>query len=75
MSLSSKTTSDLIRIAAAGGGLKLPAGARTTSDLIRIASAASNHSAKVYFSGISNRTASDLIRIGSAGKGSVVFED
>lgn len=75
MAFESRTTEDLIRIAAAGGGFRLAAGLRTTEDLIRIAAAASNKGAQLYLTGLQTRTTEELIRIGAAGKGSVVFED
>jgi len=75
MSFSARTSTDLIRIAAAGGGYKLDASARPTADLVRIAAAASQSGASIYFSGMSNRSTADLIRIGAASKGCVVMED
>ncbi len=75
MSFTARLTDDLVRIAAAGGGLRFDARARLTGDLVRIASAAASGGAKIFLTGMSSRTTSDLIRIGAAGKGSVVFED
>lgn len=75
MAFKSRLTDDLIRIAAAGGGLRLDASARMTDDLIRIAAAAKTGGAHLFLSGMSARMTDDLIRIGAAGKGSVVFED
>lgn len=73
MSFQSRTTDDLIRIAAAGGGFVLDAAARPTDDLIRIAAAASNNRAQIVFRGLAARPVEDLIRIGAAGKGAVQF--
>ena len=74
MSFELRSTDDLIRIAAAGGGFTLAASLRTTDDLIRIAAAASGKGSRVTFMGLSLRSTSDLIRIGAAGKGCVVLE-
>ena len=70
-----RTTNDLIRIAAAGGGFRLDCAMRTTNDLIQIAAAASHGNARIIFSGLSMRTTNDLIQIAAAGKGSVSFEE
>lgn len=75
MSLAARATADLIRIVAAGGGLRLPAMQRTTDDLVRIAAAAALSGSRVFLLGMSPRATDDLIRIGAAGKGNVVFED
>ena len=75
MALEEKRTSDLIRIAAAGGGFRLDAALRSTEDLIRIAAAARGSGATIYLCGLDTRPTADLIRIGAAGKGAVVFED
>ncbi len=72
--MQNRTTDDLIRIAAAGGGFILEAGNRTTDDLIRIAAAASGKGSFLHLRGVGNRTMDELIRIGAASKGSVVFE-
>ena len=75
MTFSSRLTDDLIRIAAAGGGLRLDASARMTDDLVRIAAAARTGSAILTLRGMSARMTDDLIRIAAAGKGSVILED
>lgn len=64
---------DLVRIAAAGGGLDLRAGGIAVNDLVRIAAAASNGRGQIIISpaGIA---ANDLVRIGAAGKGTVLFQ-
>jgi len=74
MALETKTTNDLIRIAAAGGGLRFNGGVRTTDELIRIAAAASGHGSRIFLSGMGARTTDDLIRISAAGEGAIVFE-
>lgn len=74
MSFEHKSTNDLIRIAAAGGGLTLTATHRTTDDLVRIAAAASGKGSRITFTGLSHRTTDDLVRISAACKGCVVLE-
>ncbi|MFH2134185.1 MAG: hypothetical protein ABII81_03280 [Pseudomonadota bacterium] len=74
MSFELKTTDDLVRIAAAGGGFVLDASLKSTDDLVRIAAAASNKGARVTFSGLKLKSTDDLVRIGAAGKGCVVLE-
>jgi DNA replication protein len=69
-----RTTDDLVRIAAAGGGFLLEASGRTTDDLIRIAAAASAKRAPLRFRGMNARTTDDLVRIGAASGGCVMFE-
>lgn len=74
MSFELRSTDDLIRIAAAGGGFTLAATLRTTDDLIRIAAAASGKGSRITFIGLSLRSTDELIRIGAAGRGCVVLE-
>ena len=74
MSFEHRSTDDLIRIAAAGGGFTLTATHRSTEDLIRIAAAASGKGARITFTGLTHRSTEDLIRISAASKGSVVLE-
>jgi hypothetical protein len=69
-----RVTNDLVRIAAAGGGLKFNGGPRTAEDLIRIAAAIANGGGTLYLTGMSGRTTDDIIRIVSVGKGRVVVE-
>lgn len=66
-------TTDLIRIAAAGGGLRIDASKFITTDLIRIAAAASNQRSILILENTGNILTSDKIRIAAAGKGSVIF--
>lgn len=68
-------TSDLIRIAAAGGGLRIDCSKRLTSDLIRIAASASSGGALVILENTSLMLSSDKIRIAAAGKGHILFND
>lgn len=69
----SKPTDDLIRIAAAGGGMTLSA-RKPTDDLIRIAASASIKGAQLTIVNAFNKPTDDLIRIAAAGKGCVVFD-
>jgi len=68
-----KPTTDLIRIAAAGGGMYVSA-TKSTTDLIRIAAAASTKGARLFVTDASRKPTADLIRIAAAGKGSVMFD-
>lgn len=67
--------SDLVRIAAAGGGLRLDCSKHMVSDLVRIAAAASQHKAIIILENCNGLMASDAVRIAAAGNGSVVFND
>ena len=73
MSHDHRTTEELMRIAAAGGGLTINGGARTVEDLMRIAAAAGSRGARVTLTGMNSKTTEDLIRIAAAGKGCVDF--
>lgn len=68
------SVTDLIRIAAAGGGFTLNAKNKPVTNLVRIAAAASTHNSKIIFTQTENLSVSDLIRIAAAGKGCVIFE-
>ncbi|UCD86972.1 MAG: hypothetical protein JSV01_04170 [Desulfobacterales bacterium] len=69
-----KTTDELAKIAAAGGGLVVEAGRRTTDELIRIAAGAKHSGATVVFRNMAVRKTDALIKIAAAGKGKVIFE-
>ena len=71
----SRSTSELLQIAATGGGFRLNASARPINELIQIAPAAGNKGGRIYPSGMSNRPTAELIQIAAAGKGVVVFEE
>src|SRR5689334_905040 len=49
MTLSNRTTDELVRIAHTGGGFRLDTSGRQTEDLIRIATAARTNNATVIF--------------------------
>lgn len=67
-------TEDLIRIAAAGGGMKLDGSRRSTDDLVSIAAAASMRNSRLAITGLGDRTVDELVRIAAAGNGSVFFD-
>lgn len=67
--------SDFLRIAAAGGGLRLDCSKYMVSDIVRIAAAASQHKAAIILENCSRLMVSDAVRIAAAGKGSVIFND
>jgi DNA replication protein len=69
----SKLTADLVRIAAAGGGMTLPA-TKPTEDLVRICAAASNKRAQITIVGADSLSTADLVRIAAAGEGCVIFD-
>lgn len=68
-------TSELIRIAAAGGGLRIDCSKRLTSDLIRIAASASSGGVLVILENTAHMLNSDKISIAAAGKGAILFND
>lgn len=70
-----RLVSDLIRIAAVGGGLKIDCSKHMVSDLIRIASVASQHHALIILENSDRLMTSDVIRIAAAGQGSVFFNE
>jgi hypothetical protein len=70
-----RLTNDLVRIASAGGGMRIDGSKRLTADLVRIASAASISGARVTMTGMGKRLTNDLVAIASAGKGAVSFEE
>jgi hypothetical protein len=67
-----KATNDLIRIAAAGGGM-YGEGSKSTDDLIKIAAAASGKGVRVIVTKASGKQTEDLVRIAAAGKGCVLL--
>ena len=69
----SKPTNDLVRIAAAGGGMTIPA-SMPTNDLVRIAAAASSKGGQITIANASSKPTSDLVRIAAAGNGCVIFD-
>ncbi len=69
-----KTIDQLVRIASAGGGMRINAQGKTVDQLVRIASAASTKGAQITIINVNLFTIDQLVRIASAGKGSIVFD-
>lgn len=67
--------SDMVRIAAAGGGLHINCEGKLVSDLIRVAAAGSVKGAKIVLENTGHILVSDKIRIAAAGQGCVLFND
>ncbi len=68
-------TSDLIRIANAGGGMVIDARGMLAADLVRIANAsASRGTGIIKIKNSGSCLTNDLIRIANAGKGNVIFD-
>ena len=70
-----RTVEDLVRIANAGGGLKLDGANISVDALARIAHAAKHKGAPIVVTNSSHFTTDQLMRIGHAGGGCVLFED
>ena len=68
-------TTDLVRIAAAGGGLRLDCSKHLISDIVRIVSAASMGGGFIYLENAVRLTTIDKVRIAAASKGHVIFND
>lgn len=67
--------SDLVRIAAAGGGLRIDCRGKMVSDLVRVAAAGSGKGARIILENTGHILVSDKIRIAAAGQGCVLFND
>lgn len=67
--------SDMVRIAAAGGGLRIDCRGKLVSDLVRVAAAGSGKGARIILENTSHILVSDKIRIAAAGQGCVLFND
>lgn len=67
--------SDLVRIAAAGGGLRIDCSKKVVADLVRIANAASMGGGYLILENTEKMIVSDKIRIAVAGNGHVIFND
>jgi hypothetical protein len=68
MSHDYRSTEDLMKIAAAGGGFTVNGAPRSVEDLMRIASAASSQRPRLTFTNMNARTTEELMRIAAAGK-------
>jgi hypothetical protein len=73
MSHDYRSTEDLMRIAAAGGGFTINGGVRSIEDLMRIAHAGSSKRARITITNMNTKTAEDLMRIAAAGGGCIEF--
>lgn len=67
--------SDLVKIAAAGGGLRIDCKGKLVSDLIRIAAAGSDKQSIIVLENSTDLMVSDRIRIATAGHGCILFND
>ncbi|WMB74824.1 hypothetical protein RA178_09590 [Shewanella oncorhynchi] len=68
-----KTIDELVRISAAGGGMKISAQGKTIDQLVRIA-AGSVNKPKLIISDTEKLTTDNLVRISAAGNGRVLFD-
>ena len=64
----------IVRIAAAGGGLTIDASDNSVDQVVRIAAAASTHQASLVIRHTQNYSVDQLVRIPAAGKGCLVFD-
>ncbi|MBF5038534.1 hypothetical protein INP77_03400 [Methylophilus sp. 13] len=64
----------IVRIAAAGGGMTIDAKGKTVDQVVRIAAAASKHQAKLVIKNTQTYTVDQLVRVAAAGNGSVFFD-
>jgi DNA replication protein len=69
-----RSTDDLVKILAAGGGLVLDAGRKSIDDLMKIARAGAEGECLVTMRNVGEKTTEELIKIVTVGDGSVVFE-
>lgn len=68
------TIDQIVRIAAAGGGMNINTQGKTVDQVVRIAAAASNNKAQLVIRNTQNYTTDQLVRIAAAGKGCVFFD-
>lgn len=68
-------TSDIIRLANAGAGMRIDCSNKLVSDLVRIAVAAKNGHGLIFLENTNRLLVSDKIRIANAGKGHIIFND
>lgn len=66
---------DLVRIAAAGGGIRVEVFRRTVPELTRIARAASKGGGRVTFVKVDDLKVDELVALAEKGQGCVSFED
>ncbi|MEN5071003.1 hypothetical protein [Stenotrophomonas sp. TWI1183] len=68
------TIDQIVRIAAAGGGMTLSSNGKTVDQVVRIAAAASRKHAKLVIRNTQGYTVDQLVRIAAAGDGCVFFD-
>lgn len=68
------TIDQIVRIAAAGGGMNIDAKGKTVEQVVNIAAAASTNQSKLVIRNSQTYTVDQLIRIAAAGKGCVFFD-
>jgi hypothetical protein len=69
-----RSVEELMKVVAAGGGIRMDGSKRLTNDLMKIASAAKHRGARITFTNMAYRSTEELMQIGAAGQGQVVFE-
>jgi hypothetical protein len=69
-----KPPDTLIRVLAAGGGLRLDAGVYPPDVLVRFAAAASSGGATLILQNADSKVPDDFVRVAAAGRGRVIFE-
>lgn len=67
-------TSDILRLIAAGGGIKVNCKKHITSDIVRMAAAAKTGGGILILQDCENIITSDKVRIAAAGGGHVIFD-
>lgn len=70
------TIDQIVRIAAAGGGMTIDTQGKTVDQVVRIAAAAaaSNHQVTLVIKNTQTYTVDQLVRVAAAGKGCVFFD-
>ncbi|UZJ44467.1 hypothetical protein OOT55_17695 [Marinimicrobium sp. C6131] len=69
------TIDQIVRIAAAGGGMTINAQGKTVDQVVRIAAAASGKQAQLVIRNVQGYTVDQMVRIAAAGKGCVLFDE
>ncbi|WP_421277714.1 hypothetical protein [Aeromonas veronii] len=68
------TIDQIVRIAAAGGGMTINAQGKTVEQAVRIAAAASGKQTQLVIRNVQGYTVDQMVRIAAAGKGCVLFD-